>query len=120
MTGYFFVQLWYSIFYVCYKDIRTSPTYERPIGFATNQKLEILRLSVGIPVLVSFVLAFTIISWPKVLLYTLVLRIGIFFLVTGVYQLNRIVHRNIGLALLVGSVMTIIALLYYFLFELIL
>jgi hypothetical protein len=92
----------------------------RPLGFGEDKKIDLMRLSVGIPVLIAFALSFTILKWSDVLIYTFAFRLGIFIILTLIPLLIPFVKQFNGYLFFISYVLTIIALLYYFIFSLIL
>jgi|SRR5690554_5804287 len=120
MIGYIFVLVAYSLFHSSYTDIKRVPIGFRPFGFARDSKIDFMKYSIGIPVLIAFALAFTIIHWSDVLIYTLSFRLGIFILLTMIPLWFPFVKRFNGLLFFFSFVISIAALLYYFIVEIIL
>ncbi|MFH1525028.1 MAG: hypothetical protein ABIG69_00005 [Bacteroidota bacterium] len=120
MAGYIFVLIAYSLFHSSYTDIKRVPIIYRPIGFAIDAKIDVMRYSIGFPVLISFALAFTFMKWADVLIYTISFRVGIFLLLTIIPLLFPFVKRFNGHFFFFSFVITIVALLYFFIVELIL
>lgn len=119
MSGYIFVLIAYSLFHSSYTDIKRVDVIYRPLGFARDSKIDLMKYSIGIPVLIAFALAFTIMKWSDVLIYTISLRLGIFILLTIIPLLFPFIKRFNGHLFFLSFVISIVALLYYFIFELI-
>jgi|SRR5690606_3148915 len=119
MNGYIFVLIAYSLFHSSYTDIKRVPVIYRPLGFAKDSKINIMRFLIGVPVLIAFALAFTIMKWSDVLIYTVSFRLGIFILLTIIPLLFPFVKRFNGHLFFLSFIISIVALLYYFIFELI-
>ena len=107
MDRYIFVLVSYSIFHSAFIDIVRVPMMFRPIELNKESKLVVLRLLIGVPVFVSFLSSFTLLRWTDVLIYTLIIRLGIFFLLTLFTPFLKLYS---GYILLISSLLTIVSL----------
>lgn len=117
MLGYIFVLIAYSFFNSYHVDIKRVPVMLRPIGFAREDKIDAMRILIAVPVFIAFVLAFTIIEWTDVLIYTLAIRLGIFAVLTIIPSIFPIVKRFNGHLFFISFILSIIALIYYYIVE---
>ncbi len=118
MTGYIIFLVAYSILHSAHTGLKITPLMYRPI-FAEDSKIDIMKLSMGILAIIALCLAFIIMEWLDVILYTLGIRVGYFILLIILPNVFSSMRRPFiyGLQFFLGFYSTIISFLYFLVFE---
>ena len=120
MTIYIIILCSYSVFHFFLLQVKKIKNLYRPLGLTGrgNEKINLQHVVVGLPVFISFILALFIYDNLRVILHTLALRIGIFFLLSLLKPLLKyILHFYIGYIIFITKWITLLCVIYFFMFE---
>lgn len=119
MIGYIIFLVAYSIFHSAHVDIKRTPQMFRPLGYMNDKNNDSMRLIIGALALIAFGLAFLVMNWVDVLIYTLAIRLGYFLLLTILPNIFTSIRRANGFLFFVGFYLSILTFLYFLVFEII-
>jgi len=83
-----------------------------------DEKINIQHGAIGLPVFISFIIALFIYDYLSVILHTLALRVGLFFLLSLLKPLLKyIFYFYIGIIIFITKWITLLCVIYFILFE---
>ena len=120
MQAYIYILISYSLFHFIWWKIKNTDNLRRPISLVGPVRDDDLRIDnqrglVGTPVLIAFIISLFTFDWLQVLLYTLAIRIGIFFLLKIIKSLLYfdILRRYTGLGLFFSKIAVFCCFLFF-------
>lgn len=122
MTSYIILICLYSFYHFCLLQVKNTINMHRPMylmgrfgeeDFKINTQFVVVR----IPVFISFIIALFVFDYLQVLLNTLLLRVGIFFLLVLIKPLLHISIKKIGIIIYITKWITLLCVIYFILFE---
>jgi hypothetical protein len=121
MESFITVIVSYSLYHFFLREIRKTENFARPFSLIgqigqEDNKINIQHGLIGIPVFAIFVYSLFIFNWTQVLIYTLSIRVGIFFLLQLIKIIDPYFKMFLGIGQLILKI-TSIASCIYFLFD---
>lgn len=119
MELYLWVLFAYSVFHSHYTDIKRVDIAFRPIKFAKDTKIDSMRIFLGIPVFVAFLTAFSFMSLMEVIIYTLSIRLIVFWLLSFFNIWFPLLKLYTGISFYYsfwGTLLGLVCYFYYFFF----
>jgi hypothetical protein len=121
MESYITVIVYYSLYHFFLREIRKTENFARPLSLIgqiaqEDDKINIQHGLIGIPVFAIFVYSLFIFNWTQVLIYTISIRVGIFFLLQLIKSIFPYIKMFLGIGQLIFKI-TSIGSFIYFLFD---
>ncbi|MCK6613527.1 MAG: hypothetical protein L6Q47_04770 [Ignavibacteriaceae bacterium] len=117
MTAFLLVLITYSFFTSAYVGIKRAPMILRPFGYGNDAKIDLTKLVLGTLVLIVTIMSLRFLDWKELILYTLSIRIGLFVVLAIIDVEFTIFKVYNGYYYVISKYSTIIALIYFFIYE---
>lgn len=123
MTSYIILLCSYSVFHFSLLQVKNIDNISRPMNLIgqfgkEDEKINIQHGAIGLPVFISFIIALFIYDYLSVILHTLALRVGLFFLLSLLKPLLKyIFYFYIGIIIFITKWITLLCVIYFILFE---
>lgn len=123
MTSYIILLCSYSVFHFSLLQVKNIDNISRPLNLIgqfgkEDEKINIQHGAIGLPVFISSIIALFIYDYLSVILHTLALRVGLFFLLSLLKPLLKyIFYFYIGIIIFITKWITLLCVIYFILFE---
>lgn len=123
MTSYIILLCSYSVFHFSLLQVKNIDNILRPMNLIgqigkEDEKINIQHGAIGLPVFISFIIALFIYDYLSVILQTLALKVGLFFLLSLLKPLLKyIFYFYIGYIIFITKWITLLCVIYFILFE---
>lgn len=121
MTSYIILLCSYSVFHFCLLQVKNIDNFSRPMNLIgqfgkEDEKIHLQHSAIGLPVFISFIIALFIYDYLSVILHTLALRVGLFYLLSLLSPfLKYIFYFYIGIIIFITKWITLLSVIYFFL-----